>query len=128
MGRYTVLSRLGSQDSGIVPPRGGITPNGTTVEHEQMREFRLKVEAHDELGEKKANFQIRPRWFKMRVENDNGNEHELSIPTTLVEDTDAINFRVSGSNIEFPVRGVVRSDRRSSSSPWSCSKRSPIFR
>ena len=92
---------LYSQDSGIVPPRGGITPNGTTVEHEQMREFRLKVEAQDELGEKKANFHIRPRWFKMRVENDDGNEHELSIPTSLVEDDDAINVRVSGSNIEF---------------------------
>ena len=65
--------KLYSQDSGIVPPRGGVTPNGTTVEHEQMREFRLKVEAQDELGEKKANFHIRPRWFKMRVENDDGN-------------------------------------------------------
>ena len=89
------------QKSSILPPRDGVTPNGTEIEHEQLREFRLKVEAKDELGEKKANFHIRPRWFKMRVENDEGDRHELSIPTSLVEDNDAVNVRVSGSNIEF---------------------------
>ena len=89
------------QDSSILPPRDSVTPNGTTVEHEQLREFRLKVEARDELGEKKANFHIRPRWCNMRVENNNGDRHELSIPTSLVEDNDAINVRASGSNIEF---------------------------
>ena len=89
------------QDSSILPPRDGVTPNGTVIEHEQLREFRLKVEAQDELGEKKANFHIRPRWFKMRVENNDGDRHELSIPTSLVEDNDAVNVRASGSNIEF---------------------------
>jgi hypothetical protein len=87
------------QDSGILPPRDGMTPNGTPIEHDQIREFRIRVEAQDDLGEKKANFHIRPRWSKMKVENDEGDQHELSIPRTLVNENDAVNVRVSGSNI-----------------------------
>uniref|UniRef100_A0A445PPK1 Uncharacterized protein F3 n=1 Tax=viral metagenome TaxID=1070528 RepID=A0A445PPK1_9ZZZZ len=89
------------QDSAIIPPRAGVTRNGTTIEHDQIREFRLKVEAQDELGEKKANFHIRPRWEKMRVNPNDGDEHVLSVPESLVEDDDAVNVRVSGSNIDF---------------------------
>jgi len=89
------------QPSGVLPPRNGVTPNGTTIEHETIREFRIECEAQDELGEKKANFHIRPRWRKMRVETNTGDRHELSIPTSLVEDNDAINVRASGSNIDF---------------------------
>jgi hypothetical protein len=89
------------QDSSILPPRDGTTPNGTKIEHEQIREFRIRVEAQDELGEKKANYHIRPRWRKMRVETDEGDRHELSIPRTLVNEHDAVNVRVSGSNIDF---------------------------
>ncbi|CCC41961.1 DUF7845 domain-containing protein [Haloquadratum walsbyi] len=89
------------QDSSILPPRDGTTPNGTEIEHEQIREFRIRVEAQDELGEKKANYHIRPRWRRMRVETDEGDQHELSIPRTLVNEHDAMNVRVSGSNIDF---------------------------
>jgi hypothetical protein len=89
------------QDSAIIAPRAGVTRNGTTIEHDQIREFRLKVEAQDELGEKKANFHIRPRWEKMRVNPNDGDEHVLSVPESLVEDDDAVNVRVSGSNINF---------------------------
>ncbi|CCC41967.1 DUF7845 domain-containing protein [Haloquadratum walsbyi] len=89
------------QDSSILPPRDGTTPNGTKIEHDQIREFRIRVEAQDELGEKKANYHIRPRWRRMRVETDEGDQHELSIPRTLVNEHDAMNVRVSGSNIDF---------------------------
>jgi hypothetical protein len=89
------------QDSAIIPPRGGVTRNGTTIEHTEIREFRLKLEAQDEVGEKKVNYHIRPRWQKMRVQPDEGEEHVLSVPRTLVSDSDAINVRVSGSNINF---------------------------
>ena len=89
------------QDSSILPPRSGVTPNGTTIQHAEIREFRLKLEAQDELGERKANYHIRPRWQKMRVQPDEGDEHVLSVPRTLVSDSDAINVRVSGSNINF---------------------------
>lgn len=89
------------QDSGILPPRGGETPAGTPIKLDEIREFRIKIEAQDSVGEKKANFHIRPRWQNMRVENDDGDRHKLSIPSSLVDDTDAINVRVSGSNIEF---------------------------
>ncbi len=89
------------QDSAIVVPRAGITRNGTTIEHNEIREFRLKLESQDDLGEKKVNFHIRPRWQKMRVQPDEGEEHVLSVPRTLVSDSDAINVRVSGSNINF---------------------------
>jgi hypothetical protein len=89
------------QDSAIIPPRGGVTPNGTTIEHNEIREFRLKLEAQDEVGEKKVNYHIRPRWQKMRVQPDEGDEHVLSVPHELVSDSDAVNVRVSGSNINF---------------------------
>ncbi len=89
------------QESAIQPPSNGVTPNGTEIEHDNIREFRIHCEAQDSTGEKKANFHLRPRWQRMRVKPKDGTEHELSIPQSLVNDADAVNVRVSGANVDF---------------------------
>jgi hypothetical protein len=89
------------QESAIQPPSNGVTSNGTEIEHDSIREFRIHCEAQDSTGEKKANFHLRPRWRGMRVKPKDGTEHELSIPQSLVNDADAVNVRVSGANLDF---------------------------
>jgi len=94
--------QLDYQDSGLQPPSGGETPAGTTVEHETIREFRIHVEAMDGLGERKANFHIRPRWQGLEAETDDGRTVEISVPESLANtNTDAVNVRSNGSNIPF---------------------------
>lgn len=83
------------QDSNIVNP-GDTTPTGTPFDIDELREFRLSVEADDETGERGFNAHIRPRWDGMAVETDTGRERRLSVPFE-----EGINVRVTGSNIEF---------------------------
>jgi len=88
--------------SGLLPPDGGETPAGTSVEHENIREFRIRVKANDGLGERKANFHIRPRWQGLEAETNDGRTVEISVPESLANtNTDAVNVRASGSNIPF---------------------------
>ena len=88
--------------SAIQPPKGGETLAGTPVEQNTIREFRIRVEAMDGLGERKANFHIRPRWANLEAETDDGRTVEISVPDSLANNhTDAINVRASGSNIPF---------------------------
>jgi hypothetical protein len=90
------------QDSAVIPPESGVTPAGTEIQHETIREFRIKMEAHDDVGERKANFHIRPRWQDMTAETNDGDETEISVPEELANHrTDAVNVRVTGSNIPF---------------------------
>jgi len=90
------------QESAVNPPSDGETPAGSTVEHETIREFRIRVEAHDDTGERKANFHFRPRWLGMEAEKDDGGTVEITVPEELANtDTDAMNVRISGSNINF---------------------------
>jgi len=94
------------QESAVKPPSDGETPAGSTVEHETIREFRIRVEAHDDVGERKANFHFRPRWLGMEAEKDDGSTVELPIPEQLANtNTDALNVRISGSNIHFAEYG-----------------------
>jgi hypothetical protein len=94
--------KLYYQDSAIQPPEGGETLAGTSVEHDTIREFRIHVEAMDGLGERKANFHIRPRWANMEAQKDDGTTVEISIPDALANTNhDAVNVRASGSNIPF---------------------------
>ena len=86
------------QDSNIVHP-GDTTPWGTPWQLEEMREFRLSVdaiEAEDKSGQKGFNAHIRPRWERMKVENDYGDETTLQVPFR-----EGLNIKIQGSNIEF---------------------------
>ena len=94
--------KLYYQESAIQPPEGGTTLAGTSVEQETIREFRISVEAMDGLGERKANFHIRPRWANLEAEKDDGTSVEISVPKSLAnEHTDALNVKANGSNIPF---------------------------
>lgn len=96
----TWVATLYYQDSGILPP-GQQTPQGTDWSLDEMREFRIAIFRHpheDEVGEQKFNAHIAPRWQGMKVENDEGEQSELSVPECI---TEGINVRVKGSNIKF---------------------------
>ena len=88
--------------SGLLPPKNGETLAGTTVKHDTIREFRISVKANDGLGERKANFHIRPRWANLEAETNDGRTVEIPVPDDLANNhTDAVNVRASGSNISF---------------------------
>lgn len=92
---WTVM--LSYQDSGIVHP-GDETPNGTPFEIEKIREYRLKVEAKDDVGEKKFTAHIRPRWQGMKARRKYGSTVSIPLPPAFDE---GVNVRIQGSNIEF---------------------------
>jgi hypothetical protein len=86
------------QDSNIVNP-GERTPAGTLFRLDTIREFRVSVEAvedDDQAGEKGFNAHIRPRWDKMRTEDDYGDERTHRVPFE-----EGVNVHLQGSNIEF---------------------------
>ena len=86
----------------LVPPADNETPAGTEIAHDTIREFRIRLEAHDSVGERTANFHIRPRWHRQEGENKYGYTTTLGVPQSLANrSTDAVNVRVSGSNIAF---------------------------
>ena len=94
--QYTVT--LYYQDSNIVHP-GEQTPTGTPFKLEEIREFRIAVEAvegADMAGQKGFNAHIRPRWKQIKVEDKYGDERTLQIPFE-----EGLNVKIQGSNIEF---------------------------
>jgi len=96
----TWVTKLYYQDSGIQNP-GETTPQGTEFALDEMREFRIHVFRHpreDPVQEQKVNFHLAPRWQGMRVENDDGDVFELSVPDDL---TEGVNVSATGANIEF---------------------------
>lgn len=94
----TWTARLYYQDSGIVHP-GPTNPQGTTFAIENLREYRIAVEAEDDpTGQKSLNLHLAPRWQGMEVENSKGETSEFSVPDAI---TEAVNVKVSGSNIPF---------------------------
>jgi hypothetical protein len=91
------------QDSSLNLPDGGVTPAGTSIDFETIREFRIDVTAADG-GRADAGFNahLRPRWDGLTAETDDGGTTPIPVPDDLANDrTDAVNIRVSGSNIEF---------------------------
>jgi|APHM01.1.fsa_nt_gi hypothetical protein len=93
---------LYSTEGNLVPPQNHKTPAGTEVQHEHIREFRLKCQAHDDTGQRKANFHIRPRWQSQEGENKYGYIKDTNVPHSLANtDTDAVSVHVQGSNIPF---------------------------
>jgi len=94
--------RLSFQDSALVPPEGGKTLAGTEIQHENIREFRIHVEANDGLGLRSVNFHIRPRWANLKGESNDGRTTKINVPESLAnEHTDAVNVRAAGSNIPY---------------------------
>ena len=92
--------KLYNQDSGLVLPKDGETRAGTEIAHEKIREFRIRVEATDEVGERKANFHLRPRWANLKAEK-NGQRVRVPVPQSLANsETDAVSIAARGSNIE----------------------------
>ena len=82
------------QDSGIEHP-GEETPDGTPFDLDEMREFRVKVQAaDDDAGQRSFNAHLSPRWPDMQSVNGN----DISPPKGF---GDGVNVRISGSNIHF---------------------------
>lgn len=95
-------AKLYYQESALLPPDGATTPAGTTIEHDEIREYRLRVTAVDDIQERKANFHLRPRWGGLEAEKDDGRIVEIPVPDELANhDTDAVSVRINGSNIAF---------------------------
>lgn len=90
--------KLYYQTSNIRPPSGGTTPAGTEFRLDEPREFRLAVEADepDRAGQKSFNAHIRPRWTRMKVEDNHGGVSTLNVPFE-----EGVNVKIDGSNIEF---------------------------
>jgi len=86
---------LSYQESGLAPPDGGETPDGTRVDFDTLREFRLNAVANDDTGERKVKALIQPRW--RGLESESGS----SVARPLWELGDAVNLRVNASNVEF---------------------------
>jgi len=83
------------QDSGIEHP-GEETRDGTPFDLDEMREFRVKVQAanDDDAGQRSFNAHLSPRWPGMQSVNGN----DISPPKGF---GDGVNVRISGSNIHF---------------------------
>ena len=86
------------QDSNIVNP-GERTQTGTRFNIDEIREFRLSVDAVEDdgqAGERGFNCHIRPRWRGMQTEDNYGERRMPNIPFG-----EGINVKMQGSNIEF---------------------------
>lgn len=86
---------LSYQESGLAPPDGGETPDGTAVEFDTLREFRLNAVVDDDVGERKVKALIQPRW--RGLESESG----TSVARPMWDLGDAVNVRVNASNVEF---------------------------
>jgi hypothetical protein len=97
------VARLSYRDEGgLLPPTGGVTDGGATVEHDTIREFSLKVARHpdeDPVGKQDFTAHMSPRWAGLHAENNDGDVVEIPVPPTL--ENDGLNVRIQGSNIEF---------------------------
>lgn len=94
--------KLYYQESALMPPKGDTTAAGTRVNHDTIREFRLHVTAQDDdIGQRSANYHVRPRWADLRAETDSG-VTRIPVPDSLANDGhDAVSVRVSGSNMSM---------------------------
>ena len=91
------------QEGNLLAPESGTTPAGATISHETIREFRVQLKAIDGgNADRSVNYHVRPRWMGMEAESSDGVCHEIPVPESLANtQTDAVNVKMSGSNIEF---------------------------
>ena len=94
---------LSYQESGLAPPDGGETPDGTRVDFDTLREFRLNAVADDDVGERKVKALIQPRWRGLQSKEGG------SVARPMWDLGDAVNVRVNASNVEFDaVESVIQ--------------------
>ncbi|GAA0515079.1 hypothetical protein SAMN04488066_10346 [Halorubrum aquaticum] len=86
---------LSYQESGLAPPEGGETPDGTRIDFDMLREFRLNAVVDDEVGERKVKALIQPRWYGLESESGK------SVARPMWDLGDVVNVRVNASNVEF---------------------------
>lgn len=86
---------LSFQKSGLAPPEDGVTPGGTEIEHETLREYRLNMVRDDPVEEKKVKCHIAPRWKGLQSE-DGDDAAKPAWPAG-----DGSNVRINAANVEF---------------------------
>ena len=90
------------QDGNLLPPDGGETPAGTTIDMETIREYRIHVESNDGHGGLKSiDYHIRPRWFNQEAETGDGETITLEPGGLTSPQTDGVSVRAAGSNVAF---------------------------
>jgi len=102
-------AELSYSEGNLVPPQNGVTPAGTTIEHDTIREWRFHIWRHpdedplgnpddpqDEKGQQKFHAHVRPRWQRMKGETKTGSLTSIPVPESLGE---GVSVRVSGANI-----------------------------
>ncbi|WP_435098496.1 MarR family transcriptional regulator [Halarchaeum sp. P4] len=96
------------QEGNLLPPDGGETPDGTTVDFETIREWRLTIKRHPDEdpvaepavgreGRQRFSAHVRPRWRGQKAEKKNGEVTDIPTPDAL---GDGLSVRVSGANID----------------------------
>lgn len=100
------MAELSFSMGNLVPPQDGVTPGGTEIEHETIREWRLQVWRHpdedpladglEEKGQQKFHAHVRPRWQRQKGETKTGSLTSIPVPESLGE---GVSVRVSGANI-----------------------------
>lgn len=86
---------LSFQESGLAPPDSGVTPGGTEIQHDTIREYRLNLVRDDEVEEKKAKCHIAPRWKGLKSESGK------DAAKAAWDAGDGSNVRINAANIEF---------------------------
>ena len=100
---------LSFQESGLVPPESGVTPGGTEIEHETIREYRLNATVQDEIEEKKVKCHIAPRWKGLQAESDKDGEETKDAAKAAWDAGDGSNLKVNSSNVDFDrVRHLIK--------------------
>lgn len=90
------------QMGNLLPPDGGETPAGTTIEHDTIREFRIHVEECDDQGGlRDVNYHIRPRWHDLKAETNAGETVTIPDGGLTSPQTDGVSIAARGSNIPF---------------------------
>lgn len=86
-------------DSNLLSP--GTTPAGTTIDHGNVREFRIEAKQLDDTERRRFSAHVRPRWKGQRAETNDGRTVTINVPDQLANSrTDAVNVRFQSSYIE----------------------------
>lgn len=86
---------LSFQESGLAPPDSGVTPGGTEIDHDTIREYRLNATVQDDIEEKKVKCHIAPRWKGLQSEDGE------DAAKAAWDAGDGTNLKVNSSNVEY---------------------------
>ncbi|QAS68831.1 ORF9 [Halorubrum pleomorphic virus 10] len=90
---------LSYQESGLVPPESGVTPGGTEIQHDTIREYRLNMVRDDDVGEKKVKCHIAPRWKGLQAETKDGDMTDAAKAAWPAGD--GSNVEINSSNVDY---------------------------